>query len=358
MAIESGRAPEKFSAVSGERASLRVSVVVPVRNEEQSLQTLITSLLRQTFPPSEVIIVDGGSDDDTASLARHLTKGDERFRIVEAGNATPGRGRNVGIIAARHDWIALTDAGIRVEPTWLERLVQVIETDPGVAIVYGNYEPVTESFFESCAALSYPAPKSRRAEGWIRAPFIASSLLRRDVWQSIGGFPDLRAAEDLIFMEQIEKRGFKIGWAPTATVWWQLQPSLRRTFRKFVVYSRHNVWANRQRYWHYGIARQYAIALLFIALALLHSAWWGIVLVIGLAARVLKSIWRRRENRGLLWTLNPLRFFGVAVILLCIDLATFVGWAQALWQRSAPATRVASTTKTTSPTAASNETES
>src|SRR5262245_43695731 len=124
-----------------------VSLVIPVRNEKPSLPELLRSLGDQTRPPDEIILVDGGSTDGTFALARKLTTGDPRFRVIEAGDATPGRGRNVGIAAATHDWIALTDAGIRVEPTWLARLAAAVEREPCLQVVYGNFEPVTDSFF-------------------------------------------------------------------------------------------------------------------------------------------------------------------------------------------------------------------
>src|SRR5207244_861116 len=94
------------------RSNMQISLVIPVRNEEQSLPLLVESIRAQTRPPDEIILVDGGSTDGTVALAGALTAADPRFRVIEAGDATPGRGRNVGIAAARHDWIALTDAGI------------------------------------------------------------------------------------------------------------------------------------------------------------------------------------------------------------------------------------------------------
>jgi len=314
---------------------MNVSVVVPVRNEEASLQQLIRSLQSQTFAPAEVIIVDGGSTDKTVALARSLTADDEKFRVIEAGQATPGKGRNIGIAAARFDWVALSDAGNQLEPKWLERLVAPVENDAAVAFVYGNFEPVVDSFFTRCASIAYVPAKQPRPGGLIRAPFIASSLVRRDAWQKVGGFPDLRAAEDLIFMEAIEREGFKVGWAPQATAWWHMQPTLGRTYKRFQVYSRYNVWAGRQRYWHYGIVRQYLAALIFVLLAILHSPWWLVVIAIGFMARVARRVWQRRDGHGAGWLLNPLQFVTVAVIILTIDLATFVGWAQALWRRPA-----------------------
>lgn len=321
------------SPADGSSTDFQVSLIIPVRDEAATVQTLLDSIASQTRQPDEVIFVDGGSVDDTVERLRAASQGDARIRVIEAGAATPGRGRNIGIEAARHEWVALTDAGIRLEPLWLEHLVEVAMRDPSAGVVYGNYEPVVNSFFERCAALSYPPPKQERPGGRMRGPSTASMMLRREVWESVGGFPDLRAAEDLIFMERIRKRGCKEGWSPQATARWQLQPNLRSTFRKFVLYSRHNVWAGRQWDWHYGVARQYIMALPFVLLALAHSLWWLVVPLLIQLARVAKSIWNRREGRGLLWLLNPAQLAGVAVILLSIDAATFIGWAQAAWQK-------------------------
>jgi len=312
---------------------MNVSLVIPLRNEEQSLPRLLETILQQTFQPSEIILVDGGSSDSTIELARRAAESNPKVRVIEAGPATPGRGRNVGIAAASYEWVALTDAGNRLEPTWLEQLVSAVQVNPPTEVVYGNFEPVVDSWFTRCAALAYLPPKEERPSGSMRGPFIASSLLRRDVWQRINGFPDLRAAEDLIFMNRILKEGYAVAWAPRATVWWEMQPSLAKTFRRFALYSKHNVWAGRQWDWHYGIARQYGFVAVFIILAILHSPWWLAGPVLWLGTRVFWNVWRRRDERGLLWALNPAQLLSVGAILLTIDLATFVGWAQAILSR-------------------------
>jgi glycosyltransferase involved in cell wall biosynthesis len=313
--------------------SAPVSLVIPVRNEESSLTALIASIAEQTCQPDEILLVDGGSSDRTVELARHQLKDKPRYRVIEAGTATPGRGRNLGIAAASNEWIALTDAGIRLEPDWLERLIEVAERESSVEVIYGNYEPVTETFFAKCASLVYVPPKLHRPGGLMRGPSIASSLIRREVWEAAGGFPDLRAAEDLIFMRRIEELGFKTGWAPQATVWWQLRPDLSSTFRKFVLYSRHNVLAGQQRYWHYGLVRYYLLSLPFVIAGLWHSYWWLAIPLLIFLARVAKNIFIRRENRSLLRLLNPAQFVTVAFIQAVIELATFIGWGQAIWQK-------------------------
>jgi glycosyltransferase involved in cell wall biosynthesis len=309
---------------------------VPVKNESSSIEKLISSVAAQTRRPDEVVIVDGGSKDGTAEmieswLGRHWLT--DWARVVRLNEASPGKGRNVGIAAARYDWIAFTDAGIRAEPTWLERLIEVAERNDQPDVVYGNYEPMVETFFERCAALAYVAPKHVKMGQAMRGPVIPSSLVRREVWEGVGGFPDLRAAEDLIFMENVQRRGYKIGWAPRATVWWRMPPTFKATFQRFALYSKHNVRIGKQSDWHYGVARQYAVWLVFIALALIFSAWFLLVPAIGVWARAWKGIWTKREGRGLFWSLNPAQLVGVVLVLLTIDAATFVGWWEAIRKR-------------------------
>jgi len=309
--------------------AILVSLVIPVRNEATTISDLLTSIHSQTLPTSEILLVDGGSLDNTVEILRSAAQGNSSVHLLEAPDATPGRGRNIGIEAASNDWIALTDAGICLEPTWLERLVAEVERDPSVNLVFGAYEARAETFFQQCAAAAYVAPKQHRPGGLMRGPSIASCLLHRSLWRAVGGFPDLRAAEDLIFMEQCQRVG-RIAWAPQALVRWQLQPTLDATFRRFALYSYHNVLAGRQRYWHYGVARKYLVALVIVILAAAHSRVWLFALFIAVFARAAKSIWNYDEPRRLAWLFNPARLLLVGTILAVIDLATFVGWGRAI----------------------------
>ena len=312
---------------------LGVSLVIPVRNEAGTISDLLASIHGQTFRAREVIFVDGGSVDDTVQILREAAGENSFLRVLEAKDATPGRGRNIGIEAASNDWIALADAGVWLEPTWLQYLVAEVERNPSVDVVFGAYEAQTPAFFQECAAAAYVAPKQQRPGGRMRGPFIASSLLRRSLWRTVGGFPDLRAAEDLIFMKRCQQLG-KIAWAPLAVVRWQIQPSLKSTYRRFALYSYHNVLAGHQRYWHYGIARKYLVALLIVILAAAHSRVWLFVLLLAAVARAAKAIWKYDENCRIAWLFNPARLMLVGTILAVIDLATFVGWGRALWDKT------------------------
>lgn len=319
---------------------MKVSLVVPVKNEADSVECLMASVAGQTWRPNEVIVVDGGSEDGTPEILEEWMKRPSLSglgRVVRVDEATPGKGRNVGVASAKYDWIAFTDAGIRLEQSWLERLIEVAERDNQIDVVYGSYEPATETFFERCAALAYVAPRRLREGRRMRGPAIPSSLIRRGVWEGVGGFPDLRAAEDLIFMEAVERKGYKIAWAPRAVVWWRLPQTFGGVFRRFALYSLHNARIGRQYDWHYGVARQYTVWVAFVILGFVLSGWFWLAPLIGYGARVANGIWARREGRGLLWAMNPAQFAMVAAILLSIDAAMFVGWWNALLKQNVQA---------------------
>jgi glycosyltransferase involved in cell wall biosynthesis len=307
-----------------------VSLVIPVYNEEDSIKELVESIQKQSFQPSEIIIVDGGSTDNTVNLVKELSENVTKLKLIETKKALPGEGRNIGTRNACNEWIAYTDAGITLTVDWLEKLVETASKNQEIDIVYGNYAPITNNFFEMIAAIAYvPAQNSYG----IRGKSIASYLMKKKVWTSVGGFPNYRAAEDLMFMDAAEKQGFKFTFAPEAMIYWRLRPDLFSTFHKFVLYSKHNVWAGRQWDWHYGIAKQYLILIPFLFLAFFHGWWWLIFVLLWLFARTVKRILPHRFEFATGTALNPIIFFGVAILILTIDLATFIGWGQAVLQK-------------------------
>jgi len=311
-------------------ALLPVSLIIPVYNESNSIEDLLATIHHQTLFPAQIILVDGGSTDDTVKKVKALTIADARYKVIEAGRAMPGEGRNLGAAAATTEWIAFTDAGIKLEKTWMEELVKKVYAYPDAAIIYGNYSPQQNSFFDKCATICYVPPKK---VGAIRGQSIVSCLLKKEVWQQAGGFPGWRAAEDLIFMENVTKLNYTIQTAPAAFAYWQLQPNIAATFKKFDLYSKYNVWANRQAYWHYGIARQYLIVIAFILAAIFHHWAWLIGIPVWLLARAGKRIFNHRNEFGIATLFNPLVIALVIVITLVIDFATFSGWLKAIFHK-------------------------
>ena len=308
-----------------------VTLVIPLRDEAPTLLPFLAALESQTITPRQIIFVDGGSHDGTVGLLQAWIAGHPGSRLILTAGALPGEARNRGIEEATTEWVALLDAGTVPEPAWLEALISPLIEQPGLDVVYGNYEPMTGTWFERAASLAYVPPKIERPEGLIRGPSVASCLLQRSMWARVGGFPAGRAGEDLIFIERLVTAGVVTGWAPTATVWWRLRPDLRSTYQRFRLYSAHNVRAGLARFWHYGILRQYLVYGLLLLLALLLDPRWGLGIVGLFGLRAGKRIWRRREGSSAWWEWRWVP--GVALLLLTIDLATFHGWIEACLPR-------------------------
>ena len=325
---------------------MKVSVIVPVRDEEHSIRELLDSLLSQTRPPDEIVITDGGSVDATPQIIDEYIQRGAPVRLIRAGAALPGRGRNLGAAAAQFEWLGFTDAGIRVNRDWLEKLVTRAEQDDSIDIVYGSWQPVTDTFFKECAAIAYVPPPSLR-DGIVSRPrFIASTLLRREAWAKVNGFPeDLRSAEDLLFMDRLEEVGYKAVFEPRAQVHWNLRPTLGTTFTRFLVYSRNNIRAGLWRQWQATILFRYAVLLVLFVLALLVDPWLVLVPVVAwlfmLAARAAVSIMRNRQCSPASIVHNLVRAVTIMALLAALDLAAIIGSIQWLLLDSFRATRKA-----------------
>ena len=135
---------------------MRVTVISTVLNEGEAIRRLLDSLLAQTRRPDEVVIVDGGSRDNTVAVIQEYA-GRLPLRVLVEPGANISRGRNVAIAAATGDVIASVDAGVWLETQWLEKLVAAA-SKPQLA-----HEPAIHACFEAVQLqLQLPASSLRR----------------------------------------------------------------------------------------------------------------------------------------------------------------------------------------------------
>lgn len=87
-----------------------VSVVIPVYNGEKFIKKSIDSIIENWNGTYEIIIVDDGSTDETASICDSIAKNDTRIRIIHQKNAGVSNARNTGIYNAKGEWIIFVDA--------------------------------------------------------------------------------------------------------------------------------------------------------------------------------------------------------------------------------------------------------
>lgn len=237
---------------------MRVSLIITVKDEAHSLGALLDSIAAQTRLPDEVVVCDGGSTDGT----RDLLRGERRFplRVIERPGANIAQGRNAAIEAASGDLIASTDAGVRLDPAWLQSLVSTLDQHPAASVVSGFFVSAPQTVFEAAmGATVLPDLRDVRPEKFL--PSSRSIAFKKEAWRAVNGYPEwLDYCEDLIFDFALLEKFRPFAFAPEAIVYFRPRGSLRAFFRQYFLYARGdgkaNLWLKRHliRYATYLIA--------------------------------------------------------------------------------------------------------
>lgn len=134
-----------------------ISVIIPAYNAEATIRRACCSVLMQTYPNVEMIVVNDGSRDDTWQILQEFETAHGNVQCIDQENAGVSRARNVGIEHARGEFLAFLDADDELTPNCLERLYAIAEEN-GCAIATGNYAQIFPDGSVRGRAYSYQAP--------------------------------------------------------------------------------------------------------------------------------------------------------------------------------------------------------
>jgi glycosyltransferase involved in cell wall biosynthesis len=166
-----------------------VSVIMPAYNAASFIPDAAESIRRQAYPRLELIIVDDGSTDRTAEVAKSLT--DLNVHYVYQPNGGPARARNHGLRLARGDVIALLDADDLWPPDRLRCQLRYLESDPLTEIVLGRFQ-----CFRTVPHLGGGSDIQTTSPAVVNL-LVGAALYRRKVFDRIGGFDEaMRYCED------------------------------------------------------------------------------------------------------------------------------------------------------------------
>jgi glycosyltransferase involved in cell wall biosynthesis len=318
----------------------KVTLVATVLNEAQTVRSWMESLLAQTRCPDEVIVVDGGSADGTVALLQEYA-GRMPLKVLVAPGASISQGRNRAIVAAAGPLIAVTDAGVRLEPDWLKNLLVPFGQDPAAVAVAGFFhaDPNLRSPFEAAMSATV-LPMLDEIDPARFLPSSRSVAFRKSAWEAVGGYPEwLDYCEDLVFDIRLRELVGRFAWAPNAVVRFKPRSNLRSYFLQYYRYARGDgkadLWRKRHaiRYITYVLLAP-AIGLLGYRYGILY---WALLLP-GAA------VYLRRPYRRLARLWGQLSAIGKAQSVLWVvfirvigDLAKMigypVGWRWRLRQR-------------------------
>ena len=340
---------------------MKVSLVLTVLNEAGSLPALLDSVAAQTRQPDEVVVCDGGSADGTPDLLR----AERRFpvQVIVSPGANISRGRNLAIAAAQHDIIACTDAGVRLDPGWLEHITQPFSISDFGFSIESRERPIQNPQSKILnpawvAGFFLPDPRPGNAfdvamsatvlpllDDIEPAQFLPSSrsvAFLKSAWQAVGGYPEwLDYCEDLVFDFKLRAAAGVPAFAPGAIAHFRPRTSLRSFFKQYYLYARGdgkaNLWLKRHliRYATYLVALPVLLAGLALGPSPVVKLGCAALLVLGAAAylrapyRRLPRLWQSltpgRKIAAVLWT---------PVIRVAGDVAKMIGYpAGVRWRK-------------------------
>jgi len=160
-----------------------VSVIIPVYNYDRYLGEAIESVLRQTYKPLEVIVVDDGSKDQSGEVARSFA--DRGVQYCYQVHAGIGPTRNTGVELAQGDFLAFLDADDRWPLEKLERQLEAFDADPALEMVFGQALQLQNGPEWEAGIKEMKVDVTRMVPGMVPG----TMLIKREAFLRVGNFP-------------------------------------------------------------------------------------------------------------------------------------------------------------------------
>jgi glycosyltransferase involved in cell wall biosynthesis len=177
-----------------------VSVIIPVHNGARFIAETLRTISEQTVPPTEMIVVNDGSTDDSQAIIKEF----RNVSLINTRNQGVCEARNTGASQARGNWLAFCDHDDLWVPTKLEQQLRLANEAPEIHCVLTDYAEITDGVLSSRSHLSYApenfwAPERYEAGYVVRTPITgklttfqpgitSASIVKREFYQNVGGF--------------------------------------------------------------------------------------------------------------------------------------------------------------------------
>ncbi len=220
-----------------------VSVLMPCFNAAHTLDETMQSLLEQTYPDFEIIVVDDGSSDETRARLEHWAQKDARIRIASLPHAGIIAALNHGLDLCMAPLIARMDADDVAHPHRLLRQVELLENRSEIAAVGSLVEgfpadTIREGYNIYISWLNRLVdPEAIAREIFIESPLAHPSVMMRKSWlDKVGGYEERGWAEDYDLWLRMHTAGAKFAKVPEILLYWRERADrLTRTDSRYSV---------------------------------------------------------------------------------------------------------------------------
>lgn len=201
-----------------------VSVIMPCYNDGEYIQEAIESIKTQTYKDWELIIIDDGSDDtNTVNIINSIK--DDRITILHTNHLRPAGARNYGIEHAKGKYILPVDSDDKIDPTYMKKAVEIIESEEAIGVVYCY----ADLFGEKSGRWELPDYSFEKM--LLDNVVFVTALFYKEDWENVGGFNTqlLAGMEDYDFWLGILALGRKIYQIPEVLFHYRIKPVSRTT---------------------------------------------------------------------------------------------------------------------------------
>jgi glycosyltransferase involved in cell wall biosynthesis len=190
-----------------------ISTIITTYNRAGLLAQAIQSVLAQTYPDFELIVVDDGSTDNTRNVVESIA--DARIRYIWQENQERAVARNTGLASSRGQYITFLDSDDRFLPDKLQAQVSMLELHPDIGMVMGGWEDVDAEGAHIRTVRGWDGQTSMGAQNWLFdcPTVIGANLIRREWLIRVGGFnPEQVPGEDTDLWIRLHLAGCPMMW--------------------------------------------------------------------------------------------------------------------------------------------------
>lgn len=312
---------------------IQPALIVTILNEAENIELLLSSIVSQHLRPTEVVIVDGGSTDQTVEIIKNYlllgnnhrpeTK-DDLWQVVNSGitfkiKVKPGNrsvGRNEAACLADNEWLAITDAGCILTKNWLRELARAGKT---ADVVAGYYQADPLNPFEE-AMVPFVLVMPDKVKPEIFLPATRSMLIKKEVLLATGGFDEaLSDNEDYALARKLQKSGANLTFAPKALAIWIPRQTWRQFASMIFRFARGDAFA--------GLFRPKVVTIFGRYLV---WAWvWSVDFRLALSTAFIYLYWAYAKNRRY----TPHGWYYLPLLQVVADGAVMTGTVVGLWRR-------------------------
>jgi glycosyltransferase involved in cell wall biosynthesis len=224
-------------------AKIKISLIATAFNESENVHSFFNSILSQSKLPDEIILVDGGSSDNTFQLLQKCKKMSTSYNgkiqvIQKIGNRSVGR--NEAIRNAKGDIIVCSDFGCVLSRDWIKNIVKPFK-NKSVDVVAGYYMGDANTIFQKCL-IPYVLVMPDRLDRNSFLPSARSLAIRKKIWDATGGMNErLADNEDFAFAKELQKQKKNIQFVQDAVVKWIPRKNMKSAFIMFYRFAKGDI---------------------------------------------------------------------------------------------------------------------